>query len=96
MVFESLANTLLFAVVTGAVISGITVLAATTVKFSFRKFLYSVGIAGISALVIVEAAENGVTADNAIQLFLEVVGLSYLGNKLFSVGKKLKDTPSSV
>jgi len=96
MVFESLANTLLFAVITGAVISGITVLAATTVKFSFRKFLYSVGIAGISALVIVEAAESGVTTDNAIQLFLEVVGLSYLGNKLFSVGKKLKDTPSSV
>ena len=92
MVLENvLADTILFAVITGSIISGIAALGAIKTKFSKRKLLYSVGLASISSLVIVDVANGGVTQANAVPLFLEVVGLSYLGNKLFNIGNKVKN-----
>jgi len=92
MVFESvLANTLLATIGTAAVISGISALAAETAKFDFRKFLFTIGIATVSGLAIVQTQFNGaITEDNFIPVFLAITGASMLGSKLFGVANKLK------
>jgi len=88
LVIDPLVSQILLAIVSAGIISGLAVLSETT-KWGWKKFLYTLGLAGIAALVIVEA--NGpITEGNVLTVFLEIVGASFLGNKLISVAGKLK------
>jgi len=85
---DPLTGKLALAVITGIIISGLAALSSDA-KWGWKKFLYTLGLAGISGLVVVDAS-NGVTGENAISLFLEIIGASYIGNKLLGVADKLK------
>lgn len=76
-------------VASAGIISGIAALAEDTIKFSAKKFLYTIGIVGLTSLAIVVPV-GGFTEANALQLFFEVAGASLLGNKLLSVATKLR------
>ena len=90
MVFESeLANALLVTVGTGTVISGLSTLAEEKVAWNWKKFLYTLGIASISGLGIIEASGGAVTEATVIPTVVSIVGASFIGNKLFGIGAKL-------
>jgi len=91
IVLDPLIAKILLATVAGTIISGLAVLGAEKGTWGWKKFLYTLGLAGISGLVVVNVAE-GVNSDNAIGLFLEIVGASFLGNKLLNISRKLKGT----
>lgn len=93
MVFESaLANTLLVTVVVGAVISGLAALGSKDIKWDWKKFLYSLGIATIAGLGIVNVQFGGViTEGNVLPVVLEIIGVSFIGSKLVNISKKLKE-----
>jgi len=94
MVFENvLANTLLITSGIAVLVSGLAVLAAEEVKWQWKKFLYTVGIATVSGLAIVETQFGGVVDEgNLIPVLLAITGASFLGNKLFGIGKKLNNS----
>ena len=76
-------------VASAGVISGIAALAEETIAFNGRKFLYTLGIVGISSLGIVIPA-GGFNETNALSLFLQISGASFIGNKLVGVAEKLR------
>ncbi len=76
--------------VAGVVISGLSVLAAEKGTFDARKFAYTLGLTTLSALAIVDTVQNGITGENVIAIFLQIIGASFLGNKLFGIGDKLR------
>ena len=88
LVFDPLASKIILALIAGGVMSGISALGSTS-KWSWQKLLYTLGLATISGLVVVDVV-SGVTEDNAIGLFLEIVGAAFLGNKLINISGKLK------
>lgn len=91
MVFEdAILNTLLTVVGTGAVISGLSALSSEENKWSWKKFLYTLGISGVSGLAIIETLGGNVTADNWLNVVITITGASFIGNKLFGIGAKLK------
>ena len=91
MVFESaIVNTVILALITGGVISGLAVLASEKVKLDWKKFIYSLTVATIAGLVVIETFEEGVTEDNVIQVFLAIIGGSFIGSKIIGVTSKLK------
>ena len=91
MVFESaIANTVILALITGGVISGLAVLASEKVKWGWKKFVYSLTVATIAGLVVIKTFEEGVTEDNVIQVFLAIIGGSFIGSKIIGVTSKLK------
>jgi hypothetical protein len=52
---------------------------------------YTLGLTTISALAVVDVVEGGtITGDNAISVFLEIIGASFIANKLFGIGDRLK------
>ena len=93
MVFESaLANTLLITLVSAGVISGLATLASDTIKWGWKKFLYTFGLASIAGLAVVQTQFDGVvTEGNAIVVFLAIFGGSIIGNKLVKISQKLKE-----
>jgi len=92
MVFESaLANTLLVTLVSAGVISGLATLASDKVKFGWKKFLYTFGLAATAGLSVVQTQFGGiVTEANAIIVFLAIIGGAGLGNNLVKIAAKLK------
>ena len=76
-------------IVSAGVISGIAALADESVTFNGRKFLYTIGLVGISSLAFV-IPSGGFTESNALSLFLEIAGASFIGNKLIGVANKLR------
>jgi len=91
MVLETaLLNALLVSVGAGVVISGLAALSAEKAKFDFKKFLYTLGIATISGLAIIEATGGEVTSANALTTVVSIFGASFVGNKLFGIAKKLQ------
>lgn len=93
MVFESaLANTLLVTTGIAVLISGLAALASEKAKFQWKRFLYTIGIATVSGLAVVQTQFAGVVTEaNAIAVILAITGASFLGNKLFGIAKKLKN-----
>lgn len=87
--YQNVIDLVIFSGVTGFIISGLSVLASKD-EFNYRKYLYTFGLAGLSSLAIVQAVSEGITPDNVAGLFLQVVGASFLGNKLFGIGDRLK------
>lgn len=92
MVFESaLANTLLATTGIAVLISGLAALTQTEKKWNWRKFAYTVGIATITGLGVIQTQFAGVVTEaNLIAVILAVTGASFVGNKLFGLAKKLK------
>ncbi len=88
LVFDPLASKIILALIAGGVMSVITALGSAT-AWSWQKLLYTIGLATITGLVVVDVVA-GVTADNAIGLFLQIVGASFLGNKLINISGRLK------
>jgi hypothetical protein len=80
---------ILLALVAGITISGLAALSAST-NWGWKKFLYTFGLAVISGFAVVDVVDGGINGDNAIGIFLEIVGASFLANKLFGIGSKLK------
>ena len=77
-------------IASAGVISGIAVLAEDKLSFDGRKFLYTIGLVGVSALAFVVPA-GGFTEQNALALFLQIAGASMIGNKLIGVAQRLKN-----
>ena len=73
----------------GTVISGLAALAAKKVTWTWKKYLYTLGLTTISGLIVIEGVSEGVNADNAVRIALEIIGASFLANKLRQVGQKL-------
>jgi hypothetical protein len=88
IVIDPLTAKIVMAVVAGTIISGLAALGAAK-QWGWKKFLYTLGLAGIGGLVIVDASD-GINADNAISILLEIVGASFIGNKLLNIGGRLK------
>lgn len=93
IVLDPLVSKIALAIIAGTVIAGLSALGSAT-EWGWKKFLYTLGLAGISGLVVVDIAE-GVTGDNAISLFLQIVGASFLGNKLINISGRLKGNGSA-
>ena len=94
MVFESaLANTLLTVLLSSGFISGMAVLASKKLKFDWKKFLYTFGLAAVAGLGIVETQFAGViTEANAIIVFLAILGGAGIGNNAVKIAEKLKNS----
>lgn len=93
MVFENFAVTLILAGITGVIVSGLSALGnKEETTWVWRKFLYTCGIATISAIVVVDGLGTDLTQEaNLIPAFIAVIGTSFLGNKLVSIAKKVQD-----
>ena len=87
---DALVSTLATVGGTAVLISGLSALSSEEVGWDWKKFLYTAGIAGISGLAIVEALGGQVNANNWINVVVSIVGASFIGNKLFGIGTKLK------
>lgn len=92
MVFENITTTLILAGIAGLTVSGLTALGAETKQWVWRKFAYSLGIATLSALVVIEGLNVQLTDANLITVFVSVIGTSFLGNKLVTLASALKNT----
>ena len=92
MVFENIITTLLMAAIAGLTVSGLTALSNEDKAWIWRKFAYSLGIAVVSSLVVVEGLNIAITDANAITVFVSIIGTSFLGNKLVNLSSKLKNT----
>jgi hypothetical protein len=84
---------IVMALIAGITISGLAALSAGS-SWGWQRFLYTFGLAGISALAVTQTIQDGITGDNAISVFLEIIGASFIANKLFGIGGKLKSLNS--
>jgi len=90
MVFENMTTTLILAGIAGLTVSGLTALGNESKAWVWRKFAYSLGIATLAALVVIEGLNVELTDANAITVFVSVIGTSFLGNKLVTLAGQLK------
>lgn len=91
--FENFAVTLILAGISGVIISGLSTLGnKEDTTWDWRKYLYTTGIAVISALIVVDGLKTDLTVEsNIIPAFIAVVGTSFLGNKLIGIAQKIKN-----
>lgn len=91
MAFEQLTLTLILAGISGFVISGLAALGNKEgTNWDWKKFVYSVGVAVISALTVIGTGGIEINENTVISIFLAIVGTSFLGNKAVSIATKLK------
>jgi hypothetical protein len=91
MVFENITTTLILAGIAGLTVSGLTALGNENKAWVWRKFAYSLGIATVSAVVVIDGLNVQLTEANLIATFVTVIGSSFLGNKLVTLASKLKN-----
>ena len=89
MVFENITTTLILAGIAGLTVSGLAALGEKT--WNWRKFAYSIAIATVSAVVVIDGLNVVLSEANLIATFVAVIGASALGNKFVSLSHKLKD-----
>jgi|GEM_PF-5157058 len=87
---ETIVYPIILASGTGVVVSGLAAVAQDEPVWQWKKFLYSVGLASIAGLVIVNGFGEPISEDNAIPIVLQVIGASFIGNKANTILAKLK------
>jgi hypothetical protein len=90
MAFETLLSNLILAGVAGTIISGLRVLSADGKTWDWRKYLFSVGIAVLAALVYIDGLGQAVTEETILPLFLGIIGTSWIGSELQQIAGRLR------
>jgi len=92
MVFENITTTLILAGIAGLTVSGLTALGAEEKTWVWRKFAYSLALATLSAIIVIDGLSVQLTEANLITTFVAIIGTSFIGSKFVNLSNKLKGT----
>jgi hypothetical protein len=86
--FENLITTIVLAGIAGLTVSGLAALKGG--EWNWRPFIYSLSIAILSGLIVIDGLAIAINETTVVTIFLSIIGSSYIGNKAIGIATKLK------